>query len=335
MLIKKFSYKIFYLENFSAHNINKKINQIDKLNRKEILIGSGVSEKIKDINLIAHRTNLGNSFETLKYLNDPKKIFSLLESKKIKIPEWSIKKPKNTAGWLIKNINSAGGTSVQNATTFSSKSNDNFYYQKFLKGKNISIQFYVKKNKPQILLACNQWTCPSKKYPYLMGGIVSTNLTPKLFSKIKEIIKVLCSLIEFNGFNSIDFLVSNDIQPFIIDINPRPGLAINILYRIYGDSLFKKIKKKHSNGSKKFYCSSIVYSDKKIMINNKQIKILKNFSKSKNFTELPTKDCLILKHQPVCLVHSSSFSEKAARKRVDKLSGFIINKLNNYNNINV
>tara|TARA_B100000989_G_C19513308_1_gene460277 strand:- start:712 stop:1509 length:798 start_codon:yes stop_codon:yes gene_type:complete len=264
-------------------------------------------------------------------LNNPKNIFPLLESKKIHIPEWSMDKPKEPKKWLVKSINSAGGISVQKACLFDKKINEDFFYQKFSGGNNISIQFEVLNSEPKILLACNQWLYPIKNFPFLLGGIISTNLNFEIFLKIKRILKKLCELLDFNGLNSIDFLIKKN-TPLVIDINPRPGLAINMLYRIYRNSLFKK--KKYLINSKKFYCSSIVYSDKTIMFDKNKFKIVEDLSRSKNFSELPTKDCIIKNNQPICVVHSSSFSQTCARLRVEKLSKFILNKLTNKKNIN-
>ena len=96
---------------------------------------------------------------------------------------------------------------------------------------------------------------------------------------------------QLSGINSVDFIISQEKNIYLIDINPRPGLSSNILYKL-------KINRNILNQS-----SQIIYSTKDRSFNEYSIKLLNKIDPNIEFTEIPLPGTIIKKHQPICLVH--------------------------------
>ena len=71
----------------------------------------------------------------------------------------------------------------------------------------------------------------------------------------------------------------------------------------------------------------IVYSEKKLFINRKIYNKLKTLKNSKNFSELPMLNTNIKKNDPICLLHTSSLSEKSLKKNIKFLENKIFTLL--------
>lgn len=196
------------------------------------------------------------------------------------------------------------------------------YFQKFIKGQIISVQFSRSKKNLNLLSFCKQWNYKTESNPFLLGGIMTFKISTRLKKKIQLISEKVSSVFNLNGLNSIDFILKDE-KLFLVDINARIGLSFNLLTKIYKKRLFdKKIKYL----SPKIICaSSIFYSKKKIQINKKIVLKLKALSESNNFSELPMFKDVILKDEPICLIHTNSNSEKRIMLNIKNIS----KKINN------
>ena len=110
----------------------------------------------------------------------------------------------------------------------------------------------------------------------------------------------------------------------MIDLNPRPGLSINILSKIYKNNLFSF--ENEITATKRIYATIIIYAKKKLFINLNIYNKLYKLKNSNNYSELPMLDTVINKEQPICLIHTSSLTIKNLNKNINRLR----NKLFNY-----
>ena len=83
----------------------------------------------------------------------------------------------------------------------------------------------------------------------------------KFYEQIFSITKKIASIFKLNGLNSLDLLLSKN-KLFLIEVNPRPGLGINIILKI-NKSLFSKKKTFDQINRNFFYSTSVIYSKKK------------------------------------------------------------------------
>ncbi len=319
--------QVYYLNNYSEKKIRIILNQIDPFETKKILIGSGFAENIKT-NYLGKRENIGNSFKTLKNLNSPDIFFDKLKRCKITFPKWKYDIPKNKKNWLMKGKKSIGGLLVQKLKKEKiSKFSCNHYFQKFIEGDVVSVQFFSYKYHINLLSTNSQWVYKKADPTLILGGVITKKLSENLRKKIKTITKKISLNFELNGLNSVDFIISKKNKKiYVIEINGRPGLTINSLKEIYGEKLF--IRKNKFIFSKKFCSSSIVYSKKCFFFDKKIRAKLKLMQHKIKISEIGFYDEVIEEKEPICIIHSCSKSKKKTKHIIEKYSKKIIDFAN-------
>ncbi len=310
---KKNCEQFFVIKKFSYKNVLYALKQITALNSKDIIFGSGVAEMVDSKKKFPKLIFLWNSPEILIKLNNPLNLFSKLSSLGVRIPMWS-KVPPPNGNYLYKDIRSYGGLLISKfSNSLKIVKSKKKYFQKFVKGTNISVQFFSKSNKIKILSSCKQWNYERRKY--LLGGIISVNLDNSLMKKLKKIINTIVLNFNLIGINSIDFIITNNepLKIYLIDINPRPGLSSRILYRqTIGKSILN-------------YSSQIIYSFDNKLMDKRSIEKLINIDPNIKFTEIPLPDTIIRKNQPICLAHKKVKDIGSLKKEYHN----ILEKINN------
>ena len=115
----------------------------------------------------------------------------------------------------------------------------NHYFQKFVEGDVVSVQFFSYKKNINLLSTNSQWVYKKADPTLILGGVITKRLKEDLRRKIKTIIKRISLNLELNGLNSVDFIISKKNKKiYVIEVNGRPGLTINSLKEIYGEKLF-------------------------------------------------------------------------------------------------
>jgi len=318
--LKKYCKKIYKIKKISIKNIKKFLDEVDPEKKKSVLLGSGFAELITSKELISKRTNLGNSFSSLSKINSPHLFFNILRQNNIKHPSWNYERPKNK-NWIIKNLKSYGGKLVRNLKK-STKNIQGDFFQKFIEGEQISIQFYVKNETMKILSICSQFLSNNKKLPFLAGGLITKKINKKNLKNLEIIALKITRNFNLNGINNIDLVLKNDDYSNlkVLEVNARPGLSTNIISRLNKDFLKKETLFNSYRNPNLFYSTSIIYSKKKIIINKKKFEYLERLSLSKKFTELPNKKEIIRPSEPICLLHLKSKKIKILKEKIRKIS---------------
>ncbi len=290
----------------------------------EILIGSGFAELINENDLISRRKNRGNSSNILKDINS-QAFFQDLKQKGIRVPQWSRKKPINDK-YLIKKFKSYGGVFIKNLKSNSLKQDE--YYQKKIFGEHLSIQFFVLNKKIEVLTICNQYFQEDTYKPFLIKGIITKKINCSLFDKLSKICKQVTQIYNLNGINNLDLILELETEKiYIAELNGRPGLSTNLIYKIHRN-IYKDVNfRNKENTIKRFFGTQIIYSKKKILINGKKFDFIKSLKNSRSFSELPLENAKINKNEPICLIHLESNDTEKLKKKFKKLSYIILNNL--------
>ena len=240
----------------------------------------------------------------------------MMAKNKINHPDWKLK-AKLDNGWLIKSHSSFGGQKVWSNFNQDNLSED-IYFQKIIIGQHISIQFLVEKGKIKILCFCKQHFLQEESRPFIINGITTISLKEKIKRKILSIIKKISKFYSLNGLNSIDTVIDNDEKVYLIEINPRPGLALKLLSKIYGKKLFKidsKLNKKIPNIG-----TVIIYSPKNLIYKNCNRSFLIHLKNSNKYSELPYKNNHLRKGSPICLKHFSFSKNENLEEKFKKIT---------------
>jgi len=248
----------------------------------------------------------------------------MMRKQKILHPNWSLRIKKN---WLIKYFDSFGGEKVYNSSESTILKRQNRYYQELIVGEHISVQFFVDKNQMIVLCYCKQHFYDDHKKPFLIKALTTLNLSDRIKRKIDNILKRVLCFYKLNGFNNLDLVIDKNGNVYLIEINARPGLSVNIISRLYKSNHFQsKLNEIKGLGT------LIIYSKKKITNNKKIYDFFYQISKSSNYSELPIKDEIIKKNRPICLSHFTFSKNENLEEKIKKISYKFYKELSKYEN---
>ena len=123
------------------------------------------------------------------------------------------------------------------------------------------------------------------------------------------ILRKLLSLYQLNGFNNLDLIINKKGKVFLIEINARPGLSINIISRL--NKLYSGVEG---------LGTLIIYSNRKIKISKSIYNFFNNKSKSSSYSELPIKNQIIEKNEPICLLHFTFSKNENLEDKIKKIT---------------
>ena len=302
------------VKSFNSHELEIILKKIDPKKKIPILLGSGFAENLSNNKNLIERKNFGNDFETIRKLKN-KTFFQELKKNKVLFPQIKEKKPRN-GKWLIKAFSSYGGTKVDFSknSQFSEKQN---YFQEFIEGQSISVQFSVKNNEVNIIGVCDQTILKSKKNYFMGKTLITKKINHNFFIKILDLTSQIVKIFSLKGLNSIDIILKKK-KIFLLEVNPRPGLSTKIIQ--FNNKNFLEKKTTFKNLTKKtFFSTTIIYAKKEIEIDKKKFSFLKKLSSLKEFSEIPILGDIIKVDEPICLLHLKA-------KDVDFLKKIMIKK---------
>ncbi len=289
-----------------------------------ILIGSGFSELLDEDILLSRKCDLGNDYQIHKRINS-EQFFHDLKKMRINVPIFSYTFPTKD-NWLIKKFSSFGGNEVKSLYKKTLKNTE--YYQKLIDGEHVSVHFIANEKKIRILAICNQIFEENKTKPFIIKGIITKKYNLIFLKKINKICEKIKRLYNLKGINNLDIIIQKKtLDIFVIELNARPGLSTNLLYRIHKDMFKDSIFKKKDKVINHFYSTQILYSKKIISINKKKLELLNSLRNSKLFSELPSNIQTISPNKPICLIHSQSKKKQILRENIKKISYKILNIL--------
>ena len=293
----------------------------------KILVGSGFAEKIENIDIVSKRENLGNNINCLKKIRSFS-FFKNLKKNNIKFPVTTLS-VRNKGDWLVKNLSSYGGVKVNYVKQKDKKLNNDEYFQKFIPGKLVSLQFYNNDHKISIISICDQVIYDQNK-PFVIKGLITKRVSKNFLKKVSDLTIKLSKIFDLNGINNIDMILTQK-NIFLLEVNARPGLSTNIISKKIKNPFHKKTKVVNQTDSL-FHSTTILYATKNIFIDKKKIKFIKKLSLSKNFSELPVIDEKIMKNQPFCLIHLKSKEREKLLKLIQNKSNWVLSQLDDYKN---
>lgn len=185
--------------------------------------------------LDTHYRVLGCSADTIRQAKDPMALAALLGERGIACPETRLDPPADVAGWLSKRIGGSGGTHI---TAVRPRGGRGRYFQRQVAGSPISALGILGATDCAFAFS-RQWTAPAGPRPYRFGGATgSLELDPDLEARMIEIGLEISRALSLVGLVSLDFLVTPDAAPVLLEINPRPGATLDVFDDAAG-TLFK------------------------------------------------------------------------------------------------
>lgn len=174
---------------------------------------------------------LGCGSDCVANAKDPAKFFPLLRELGIAHPETRIAPvgagPADHNMWLSKRKGGMGGLHIRPLGTRASLP-DHRYAQQRISGDAISATVLVTAQGPAFAFA-RTWCAPTPSKPYRFGGIVgNVTLDAELETRLIDLMLTLLPHLQLKGLVSFDFIIS-DGETFLLEVNPRPGAALDVL----------------------------------------------------------------------------------------------------------
>ena len=193
-----------------------------------LVYGSGFEHQPEAIASIARMTRiLGNDAETIKRAKDPLVLARLCAAAGISHPPIAFTAPEEPEHWLVKARGGAGGAHVAMAR-LGRPAPPGRYFQRRVAGENISALFVADGRKAGIIGLSLQWSSPAPASPFRYGGAAGpVDVGAAQAGEIARAVACVTSELGLVGINSADFVVSDDVV-WLIEINPRPGAALDV-----------------------------------------------------------------------------------------------------------
>jgi len=192
-----------------------------------VVYGSGFEDRPKLLARIAERWPLiGNDAATVERIKAPESFFGTLEQLGIVYPSTVTQRPPKGAGWVAKRRGGAGGSHVVPSRL--QKDATNVYYQALIEGRAISALFLANGRKCRVIGFSEQWTAPAPRRLWRYGGAVRpAALSEAVKSEMVRAIALAARAFGLKGLASADFVLKEN-QPFLLEINPRPGATLDV-----------------------------------------------------------------------------------------------------------
>lgn len=194
-----------------------------------LICGSGIEGFYPLIEqLPANIRHIGNSADTIHQIKTPRLFFALLQRLKLPFPKVKFNRPKTNSKWLIKSGSGLGGTHIQYLSSQHHKQGN--YYQQYISGTPGSVLFMANSQDAVALSINRHFISNNALHPFRLARIdtpwlISNSNQEKLILAIKLITREVGLL----GLNSLDFIISEQQNLLILEINPRISASAELI----------------------------------------------------------------------------------------------------------
>lgn len=202
---------------------------IDPASSTPLVLGAGFECEPQVITALSRRFRLcACNGDVVARCKDPKVLFPILRELGIVHPETRLDPPIGAPGqWLSKRAGGSGGTHIYRYDP-ARKHHPHRYYQREVTGELVSATSLIGDD-GQAFAFTRSWLAPSERHPFLFGGIAGhVELDEDLEARIIDACLSLTPALGLKGLVSFDFIIV-DGEPYLLEINPRPGAALDVL----------------------------------------------------------------------------------------------------------
>jgi predicted ATP-grasp superfamily ATP-dependent carboligase len=177
----------------------------------------------------------GNHSETIRKVRDPFLLHNLLTTAGVAVPEVrSGTGPVPTEGkWLRKPLRGSGGIGIQPVTSEEAEPpSDQFYFQRFVDGVPHSSIFLATDSRCHLLGSTRQLIGESwlKAKPFrYCGSIGPVALSLAFRDRLIHPGEQLTSICQLRGIFGVDWLLTANEVPVVLEVNPRYTASVEVL----------------------------------------------------------------------------------------------------------
>lgn len=173
----------------------------------------------------------GNPPAVWRSCNDPMSFTAMLDSLDIRYPETQLDRPAESAGWLVKQKNAAGGSHVTYLLEEPAYT-ENVYFQKYLEGRNISVVFLANADNGVMIGVSDTEVANRKQGDFrYCGAVSSVTIAAAVEQQLRDIVTRLVRRLALRGLCGIDVIIDNREQCWLLELNPRPTATFELYER--------------------------------------------------------------------------------------------------------
>ncbi len=237
--IAKSSYQLeFSHGQLNMHQLIQVISSLDLNQFVGFCYGSGFEKEPEILTKInALLPVIGNLEQVVSRCKEPDVFFTLCEQLQVPYPKVMYSQPRNTDGWLQKEIGASGGGHIQLAdlqVSLGQKSQEYpVYYQQFQQGQPVSCLFIASNDNRQqrcvqVIGFNEQFINPCDDAPFRYGGAVShIGISDEAKARFEQYVGQLSEAIGLVGLNSCDAICDGD-SIYVLEINPRLSATVDL-----------------------------------------------------------------------------------------------------------
>jgi predicted ATP-grasp superfamily ATP-dependent carboligase len=198
-----------------------------------VVVGSGFEHRPAALADIAARWPLlGCPPEAVAAVKDPERLAAFCSALAVPHPEIAFAPPADPVGWLVKRAGGSGGGHVAPATTATAAAGPvDRYFQRRVDGRAMSVTVVCAAGGTRLVGVCAAAFAPTAAAPYRFGGLAGpVALDAGVADEIASAAGRLAAATGLVGLVGLD-LVVDDAQWWLIEVNPRPTAALDVLDR--------------------------------------------------------------------------------------------------------
>lgn len=168
---------------------------------------------------------IGNRAPALA-VRDPHRFFALLDELGIAHPAVSFVRPPGP-GWLFKRADGCGGTHIVRAEEARDGELGRGYFQREAPGRACSALFLAARGNARVIGFAEQLSTAAGPLPYLHTGAIGPIALPApSAARVRDAVARMCRETALVGLNSLDFLLNEDGDISVLEINARPSATM-------------------------------------------------------------------------------------------------------------
>ena len=217
---------------FSSGELLKKLAIYYGIPLYGVIYGSGLEENYDVLEFLGrHWTLLGNEAAVVRTCKEPALFFPMLSRLGIPHPYTCLTIPPKCNGdetWIVKQTGAAGGGHIR-AMSADIPAGPNYYFQKKLSGRSLSVVFIANSANAIIVGLNEMWTVAPVQNDFRYSGAVTGFHLPKAITQSLElIVNILVKELGLRGLCGMDVIVGDNAECHVLELNPRPTATFEL-----------------------------------------------------------------------------------------------------------
>jgi predicted ATP-grasp superfamily ATP-dependent carboligase len=282
---------------------------------------------------------LGLDSGTVRRVRDAATFFDTLDRLALPHPRVTFLPPSPPEGWLAKQARGSGGTHVRPAAVVMDRLacgagalDDDLYFQREQGGRPMSALF-VADGLRAVIVALNR-LCVHAHGPhrYVYAGAAGPQRDVAIEARLAAALALLVPEFGLRGLGSLDFIVDDAGEPWLLEINPRPSSSMALhgeawpggLLRVHLEAIKGRLPAAPPRRRPGVRASRIVFAPQACEVDAALSDAL---AASPRCHDVPPPGTLLARGEPVCTVSAEGASDEDAQRVLQARAALVLQRL--------